>query len=81
MTIKRRGEASADGTVNPSMPGADWDVSFADENGRTLVTTLVQSGSSPGRQAALDMGLKDGLASTLERLDELLPRLQDQPAQ
>ena len=58
------------------MPGADWEVSFVDANERTLVTTVVKYASSDALQAALDMGLKDGLASTLERLDELLPRLQ-----
>jgi uncharacterized protein YndB with AHSA1/START domain len=64
------------GTVNPHMPGSDWDVSFAEVKDRTLVTTIVQYASSESLQAALDMGLKDGLASTLERLDDLLPQLQ-----
>ncbi len=72
----RDGFCDESGTVNASMPGADWDVSFVDANERTLVTTVVKYASSDALQAALDMGLKDGLASTLERLDELLPRLQ-----
>jgi uncharacterized protein YndB with AHSA1/START domain len=71
----RDGFCDETGVVNPSMPGADWDVSFADANERTLVTTLVLYGSSDALQAALDMGLKDGLTSTLERLDDLLPGL------
>jgi hypothetical protein len=36
------------------------------------VTTVVLYNSSDDVQKAIDMGLKDGLASTLERLDELL---------
>lgn len=64
------------GAVNPDMPGSHWNVAFADESPRTLVTTVVKYASSESLQAAVDMGMKDGLASTLERLDELLPTLQ-----
>ena len=73
--MARDGFCDETGKVNPSMPGADWDVSFAEAKERTLVTTLVRYASPDGLQAALDMGLKDGLASTLERLDDLLSRL------
>lgn len=64
------------GAVNPDLPGSRWNVGFADQGSRTLVTTLIQYASSNALQAAIDMGLKDGLASTLQRLDELLPVLQ-----
>lgn len=60
------------GAVNPNLPGSLWDVAFADEGARTLVTTIVQYGSADALQAAVDMGLEGGMASTLERLDELL---------
>lgn len=63
------------GTVNPNLPGSQWDVAFADEGARTLVTTIVQYASADSLQAAIDMGLEGGIASTLERLDELLPQL------
>lgn len=63
------------GVVNPDMPRSSWDVSFTDSSGRTLVTTIVLYASADDLQKAIDMGLKDGLASTLERLDELLPTL------
>lgn len=64
------------GVVNPAMPGSQWDVTFTDQAERTLVTTVVQYASAEGLQAAIDMGLEGGMASTLERLDELLPTLQ-----
>lgn len=64
------------GTINPDLPGSHWDVAFADQGKRTLVTTMVRFASSDALQAAIGMGLKDGLASTLERLDELLLALQ-----
>lgn len=64
------------GVVNKDLPVSHWDVKFADEKTRTLVTTVVQYTSSESLQAAIDMGLNDGLASTMERLDELLRVLQ-----
>lgn len=60
------------GTVNPDMPQADWDVAFADSGARTLVTTVVRYGSAEKLQAVIDMGMEAGIASTMERLDELL---------
>lgn len=60
------------GVVNPQMPGSDWEVGFQDQGSRTLVTTVVQYASSASLQAAVDMGLQNGMASTLERLDDLL---------
>ena len=60
------------GIVNPELPRARWDVAFTDARERTLVTTVVLYSSPNDVQKAIDMGLKDGLASTLERLDELL---------
>jgi uncharacterized protein YndB with AHSA1/START domain len=63
------------GVVNPDMPRSSWDVAFSDGEDRTLVTTIVLYASSEDLQKAIDMGLKDGLASTMERLDELLPQL------
>jgi len=60
------------GAVNPDLPRARWDVGFTDLQARTLVTTIVLYKSAEDVQKVIDMGLKDGLASTLERLDELL---------
>ena len=60
------------GSVNPDLPRARWDVGFTDLQTRTLVTTIVLYDSAEDVQKVIDMGLKDGLASTLERLDELL---------
>lgn len=63
------------GAVNPNLPRSNWEVAFADSGERTLVTTIVHYASADDLQKVIDMGLKDGLASTLERLDELLPQL------
>ena len=63
------------GVVNPNMPRAKWDVSFVAAGAHTVVTTAVSYNSAEDVQKAIDMGLKDGMASTLERLDELLATL------
>jgi uncharacterized protein YndB with AHSA1/START domain len=68
------------GVVNPDMPRSQWRVTFADLSGRTLVTTMVLYASPDDLQKSIDMGLEGGMASTLERLDELLPLLVERQA-
>lgn len=60
------------GVVNPDMPRSHQDLSFADMGDHTLVQTLVTYNSPQDLQTVIDMGMKEGLTSTLERLDELL---------
>lgn len=61
------------GAVNPDLPRSRWEVSFADTApARTLVTTVVQYSSPADVQKVIDMGMKEGMTSTLERLDDLL---------
>ena len=71
----RDGFCDETGIVNTDMPRSDWTVTFADASDRTLVTTVVRYGSAADMQKAIDMGLEGGLASTMERLDELLALL------
>jgi uncharacterized protein YndB with AHSA1/START domain len=63
------------GKVNSDMPQARWQVTFTDYEKGTLVETLVLYKSADDVQKVVDMGLKDGMTSTLERLDELLQTL------
>ncbi|MES2070069.1 MAG: SRPBCC domain-containing protein [Pseudomonadota bacterium] len=60
------------GTLNPDLPRSKWDVSFSDVMAHTLVETVVSYTSAEALQQVINMGLKEGLTSTLERLDELL---------
>jgi uncharacterized protein YndB with AHSA1/START domain len=60
------------GALNPALPRSKWNVTFSDMTTRTLVETIVSYSSAEALQQVIDMGLKEGLASTLERLDELL---------
>ena len=63
------------GTVDPDMSRSAWTVTFAGPSGKTLVTTVVRYASPDDMQKAIGMGLEGGLASTMGRLDELLPLL------
>jgi len=60
------------GDVNPDMPRSNWNVTFAAASGRIVVTTTVVYASAEDLQKSIDMGLEAGMASTMERLDELL---------
>lgn len=71
----RDGFSDETGALNPDLPGASWTVTFADIQDRTLVTTVVKYASSADLQTVIDMGMKDGMVSTMERLDELLLEL------
>jgi len=63
------------GIVNDAMPRSDWDVQFTDAAGHTLVRTIVTYRSAEDIDTVVSMGFKEGLRSTLERLDKLLPLL------
>jgi len=60
------------GTLNADLPRSQWNVTFSDKVTHTLVETVVSYSSAEALQQVIQMGLKEGLTSTLERLDELL---------
>lgn len=71
----RDGFSDETGEINKDMPRSDWHVTFSDAGDRTLVTTVVQYASADDLQKVIDMGMKDGIQSTMDRLDELLAEL------
>lgn len=60
------------GEVNPDLPRARWKVTFTDKGAHTLVQTVVTYTSLTDLETVINMGMKEGMASTLARLDELL---------
>ena len=60
------------GEVNPELPRASWDVTFQDLAENSLVQTVVTYNSLADLETVIQMGMKEGLTSTLERLDDLL---------
>jgi len=63
------------GTVNPAMPRAGWEIAFTDAGARTLVVNVVTYATAEDLQKVIDMGVREGIGSTMDRLDELLPTL------
>lgn len=63
------------GAPNNDMPISDWDVTFSDTSKGTMVETVIQYASPDDLQKVIDMGMKEGLTSTLETLDEVLAEL------
>ncbi|RZL39289.1 MAG: SRPBCC domain-containing protein [Rubrivivax sp.] len=66
------------GAVNTAMPQARWGVSFTESGPKqTIVSTAIRYASQADVEKVIAMGLKDGLTSTMQRLDELLASLAD----
>jgi len=60
------------GEINQDLPQADWIVSFVDKNENTLVETIVHYKSLKDLETVIEMGMEQGMAATLEKLDDLL---------
>ena len=71
------GFCDATGALNSDLPRSNWDVAFIDASAHTVVHTVVSYGSAEDLEKVIQMGMKEGLTSTLERLDELLVLLAD----
>jgi len=63
------------GELNPALPRANWEVSFQDMAENSIVQTVVTYDSLMALEAVIQMGMKDGLISTLEKLDNFLATL------
>lgn len=60
------------GEPNPELPRAKWNVTFQEHAENTLVQTVVTYNSLGDLETVINMGMKEGLTATLERLDTLL---------
>lgn len=67
--------SDAQGVPNPKLPRARWTVTFEDQGPRCLMQTVVRYDSAADLDKVIAMGMEAGLASTLERLDEVLEGL------
>lgn len=69
------GFCDENGDINKDLPRSNWEVTFSDVASNALVQTVVRYKSLSDLEAVLQMGIKEGLTSTLERLDDLLATL------
>ncbi|GAA3962832.1 SRPBCC family protein [Mucilaginibacter dorajii] len=61
-----------EGEINPDLPRANWDVTFTDLGANAVVETIVTYQSLSDLEKVIQMGMQEGMTSTLERLDDLL---------
>ncbi len=60
------------GEINIDLPRAHWSVSFSEKGENAVVKTIVTYNSLADLETVINMGVKEGLTSTLEKLDNLL---------
>lgn len=60
------------GEINQELPRARWEVTFTDKGQNTLVETIVYYDTLADLETIINMGMQEGMALTLEKLDELL---------
>lgn len=63
------------GELNPDLPRASWDVQFKDMGEHSIVENVVTYNSLSDIETVINMGMEEGMKSTLERLDDLLEKL------
>ena len=67
--------SDSEGHINKDLPQAKWHVQFSDKGEHALVETIVTYSSLSELEKVIQMGMKDGMTLTLEKLDELLLKL------
>jgi uncharacterized protein YndB with AHSA1/START domain len=67
--------SNAEGEINESLPRAEWLVTFTKKGDNALVETIVTFKSLADLEAVIQMGMEQGMITTLEKLDELLATL------
>jgi uncharacterized protein YndB with AHSA1/START domain len=66
--------SNAAGEVSEGMPQMKITVEFADEDGKTRVTSRTEFATSEDLKKVLDMGVVEGATQTWDRLEEYLVR-------
>lgn len=69
------------GAVNIDLPRSHWDVTFTDSGKHSVVHTVVSYASAEELEKVMEMGIEEGMVSTLARLDELLSVLSEPVSQ
>lgn len=63
------------GEINMELPRAKWNVTFRDSGENAVVETIVYYNSLSDLETIIQMGMKEGMTATLEKLDVLLGKL------
>lgn len=65
----------ADKDENPELPGSDWDLSFSEQNGTTMVSITIKNDSLARMEKMIEMGFTEGFTMILNNLENLLESL------
>lgn len=63
------------GVLNPELPRAKWNATFSDFDENTMVHMMVTYDSLADLETVINMGMQEGMVSTLQKLDDLLSKL------
>lgn len=67
--------AFADKDENPELPGSDWDYSFSEQNGTTIVRITIYNESLARMEKMIEMGFTEGFKMSMRNLENLLETL------
>lgn len=64
--------AFADEHENPQPEGSEWDFTFSEQNGTTIVHIVIKNESLARMEKMLEMGFQQGFVSSLKNLEDVL---------
>lgn len=62
----------ADKDENPELPGSDWDYTFREENGKTIVNIVIYNESRERMERMIEMGFTEGFKASMNNLEKVL---------
>ena len=67
--------AFADKDENPELPGSDWNYTFSEQEGKTIVSIVIYNESLDRMEKMIEMGFKEGFTVSMTNLENLLKTL------
>ena len=67
--------AFADKDENPDLPGSDWDYTFSEQSGKTIVSIIIYNESLARMEKMIEMGFTEGFKMSMNNLENLLASL------
>ncbi|WP_373549421.1 SRPBCC domain-containing protein [Haliscomenobacter sp.] len=65
----------ADKDENPQLPGSDWDYTFSEQDGKTIVNITIYNESLARMEKMIEMGFTEGFKMSMRNLENLLAAL------
>lgn len=65
----------ADQDENKEVPGSDWDYTFSEQNGHTIVSIIIVNESLARLEKMIEMGFTEGFKMSVDNLEKLLETL------